>query len=472
MSSSATTAAKKRRSGNIVASPLFKSGTSSGNNEPVQRRVNRTTENLQNETIQQLNTEQPVPDFKKPMPLQQVITLFDKRLLTLEKAIIENANTNGTCASINNELNVEHTEKLMDSFREDINVTLTEQSNEFDYRTNILANEITSLKEIYEKSASTNNEVNSEDTEYTIKSFKEVLNVTLTEQSKEFDDRTSILENNNKLNSEATESMIKSFKDDLKVTLTEQSNECDHRIMGLTNEITVLKDIILKLQSYTMEVNKTLLEERVFIYSEHENNIKIEADDVKQELSDYTENIEEDLEVQLQEEPVQEEQVQLQEEPVHEEPVHEEPVHEEQVQLQEEPVHEEQVQLQEEPVLEEQVQLQEEPVHEEQIQLQEEPVHEEQIQLQEEPVHEEQIQLQEEPVHEEPVQEEPVQEEPVQEEQIQLQEEPVQEEQIQLQEEQVQEEEPVQVAEEKPVADGKKKSKRKNKEKKSLSVNI
>ena len=348
MSSSATTAAKKRRSGNIVASPLFKSGASSGNNEPVQRRVNRTTENLQNETIQQLNTEQPVPDFKKPMPLQQVITVFDKRLLTLEKAIIENSNTNGTSASINNELNVEHTEKLMDSFREDINVTLTEQSKEFDYRTNILANEITSLKEINEKSASTNNEVNSEDTESTIKSFKEVLNVTLTEQSKEFDDRTSILENknklnsednesmmksfredlnvtlteqskefdhrtsilenNNKLNSEATESMIKSFKDDLKVTLTEQSNECDHRIMGLTNEITVLKDIILKLQSYTMEVNKTLLEERVFIYSEHENNIKIEADDVKQELSDYTENIEEDLEVQLQEEPVQEDE--------------------------------------------------------------------------------------------------------------------------------------------------------------------
>ena len=224
MSSSATTAAKRRRAGNIVASPLFKSGPTSGSNESIQRRVNRTTENLQNDTIQQLNTEQSTTeqsttDFKKPMSLQQVITVFDKRLLTLEKAIIENDNntnntvTTGTNVSINNELNTEYIEKTMESFREDITVTLNEQSKEFDYRTTVLANEITNLKEI-----------------------------------------------------------------------------------------------VLKLQTYTMDVNKLLLDERAFIYSEHEENIKIEIDDINQELTDFTENISEELnesneeEVQLQEE--------------------------------------------------------------------------------------------------------------------------------------------------------------------------
>ncbi len=308
MSSSATTAAKRRRAGNIVASPLFKSGPTSGSNESIQRRVNRTTENLQNDTIQQLNTEQPTntttaTDFKKPMSLQQVITVFDKRLLTLEKAIIENANntnntnnteTSRTNVSINNELNTEFIEKTMESFREDINVTLNEQSKEFDYRTTVLANEITNLKET-----------------------------------------------------------------------------------------------VLKLQTYTMDVNKSLLEERAFIYSEHEENIKIEIDDINQELTDYTENISEELNESNEEK--EEDQVELQEE-------------EEQVQ------EEEQVELQEE----EQVQ------EEEQIELQEE---------------EEQVELQEE-------------------------------EQVELQEEE--EEEPIQVLE----SNEKKKSKRKKKDKSSLSVNV
>ena len=287
MSSSATTAAKRRRAGNIVASPLFKSGPTSGSNESIQRRVNRTTENLQNETVQQLNTEQSTTDFKKPMSLQQVITVFDKRLLTLEKAIIENANntnnteTSRTNVSINNELNTEFIEKAMESFREDINVTLNEQSKEFDYRTTVLANEITNLK-----------------------------------------------------------------------------------------------DTVLKLQTYTMDVNKSLLEERAFIYSEHEENIKIEIDDINQELTDYTENISEELNESNEE--TEEEQVELQEE--------------------------------------------------EQVELQEE----EQVELQEE---EEQVQ---------------------------------EEEQVELQEEQVQEEEPIQVLE----SNEKKKSKRKKKDKSSLSVNV
>ncbi len=167
MSTSSISAAKKRRAGNIVATPLFRSNTN--NIEPTQRRVNRSTENLQNETIRQLNSsvntqpkeELSTTDFKKPMSLQQVITVFDKRLLTLEKAIIENkVPMESQTVSGNNELNVEHTQKMMETLREDLKITLTDQSKEFDYRTNMLANEITTLKEMVIKVQSYTLEVN------------------------------------------------------------------------------------------------------------------------------------------------------------------------------------------------------------------------------------------------------------------------------------------------------------------------
>ena len=174
MSQSATTAAKRRRAGNVVASPLFRSNTNPSSLDSVNRRINRTTENLQNETVRQLNTNAPTSttnvqqpetssDFKKPMSLQQVITVFDKRLLTLEKAIIENKvplEASQQNISINNELNMEQTQKLIDTLREDLKITLTEQSKEFDYRTNLLATEITNLKEIVIKLQSYTLEVN------------------------------------------------------------------------------------------------------------------------------------------------------------------------------------------------------------------------------------------------------------------------------------------------------------------------
>ena len=172
MSTSATTAAKRRRAGNVVASPLFRQSPNPSSLDSVQRRVNRSTENLQNETIRQLNSVNPstttnntveTTDFKKPMSLQQVITVFDKRLLTLEKAIIENKvpmESTTTNQNISNELNLEQTQKMIDTLREDLKITLTDQANEFDYRTNLLANEITNLKEIVIKLQSYTLEVN------------------------------------------------------------------------------------------------------------------------------------------------------------------------------------------------------------------------------------------------------------------------------------------------------------------------
>lgn len=49
-------------------------------------------------------------------------------------------------------------------------------------------------------------------------------------------------------------------------------NEIQSRYEILAQEILEVKDIVLKLQSYTMDVNKTLLEERIHILSDLGNN--------------------------------------------------------------------------------------------------------------------------------------------------------------------------------------------------------
>jgi hypothetical protein len=49
-------------------------------------------------------------------------------------------------------------------------------------------------------------------------------------------------------------------------------SEYNARFDMLVEEITSLKDIVLKLQSYTMDVNKTLLEERIQILSDLGSN--------------------------------------------------------------------------------------------------------------------------------------------------------------------------------------------------------
>ena len=48
----------------------------------------------------------------------------------------------------------------------------------------------------------------------------------------------------------------------------ETIDDLNEKFEILANEIADLKDIVLKLQSYTMEVNKTLMEERVRILSD------------------------------------------------------------------------------------------------------------------------------------------------------------------------------------------------------------
>lgn len=59
----------------------------------------------------------------------------------------------------------------------------------------------------------------------------------------------------------------------------ETIDELNDKFEILANEIADLKDIVLKLQSYTMEVNKTLMEERISILSD----VNVTSDNKSQE---------------------------------------------------------------------------------------------------------------------------------------------------------------------------------------------
>jgi len=277
MSQSATTAAKRRRAGNIVASPLFRSNTNTGSIDSVNRRINRTTENLQNETVRQLNTNVPnstttvnqdeaSTDFKKPMSLQQVITVFDKRLLTLEKAIIENKvplEVSQQNVSINNELTTKDTQKLVDTLREDLKVTLTEQSKEFDYRTNLLANEITNLKEIVIK----------------LQSYTLEVNKTLYEEREQFyqeSENNIHIEADEKLNEEDLE--VIDNNENISMELTEKSATFEHQEGAV--EVAMEKDVVEE----EVAEEKDVVEEEVAAEKDIEQEVAAE-EDIEEEVA-------------------------------------------------------------------------------------------------------------------------------------------------------------------------------------------
>jgi len=55
---------------------------------------------------------------------------------------------------------------------------------------------------------------------------------------------------------------------------TKFMDDMESRFMMLAEEITTMKDVIMKLQAFTMDVNKTLFEERIQIMSEMDGGIK------------------------------------------------------------------------------------------------------------------------------------------------------------------------------------------------------
>ena len=61
-------------------------------------------------------------------------------------------------------------------------------------------------------------------------------------------------------------------------------NEFNNRFEILAEEIGNLKDIVLKLQSYTMDINKTLLEERINVFSDLTNTKQVSENIILQPI--------------------------------------------------------------------------------------------------------------------------------------------------------------------------------------------
>jgi hypothetical protein len=163
--SSATTAAKRRRAGNIVSTPLFKP-TSAAMENSVQRRANMAQNSIpRQQPIQQQPTQQTSQspetingqvNTQRPMSLQQVISVFDKRLLHIEGHILKNGGLNSEPSQVNNAVVTKDMESLKESIREN----LDGQFSEFDHRYQLLANEIANLKQIVLKLQSYSLEIN------------------------------------------------------------------------------------------------------------------------------------------------------------------------------------------------------------------------------------------------------------------------------------------------------------------------
>ena len=67
------------------------------------------------------------------------------------------------------------------------------------------------------------------------------------------------------------------------------TSEFDEKFEVLANEIADLKDIVLKLQSYTMEVNKMLMEERITVLSDIDEPVTPKSKEVTFNLTEIEE---------------------------------------------------------------------------------------------------------------------------------------------------------------------------------------
>jgi len=150
MSVSATTAAKRRRAGNIVSSPLFKP-TSAPIENSVQRRTNmsqlptpqpQTRPNPNINSNPQSVTHESIS--QRPMSLQQVISVFDKRLLHIESHMLNNTPLTSNHQSVSTSDVTKDMETLKTSIREN----LDGQFSEFDHRYQVLATELSNIKQV------------------------------------------------------------------------------------------------------------------------------------------------------------------------------------------------------------------------------------------------------------------------------------------------------------------------------------
>lgn len=102
--------------------------------------------------------------------------------------------------------------------------------------------------------------------------------LTLPEVISVFDKRISKLEENIKSTSNQTSNAMQASLD-TPSNLNEILGEFNMRFEVLADEISTLKDTILRLQTFTMDVNKMLLNERVRVLSDLGTNIQMSNDE-------------------------------------------------------------------------------------------------------------------------------------------------------------------------------------------------
>ena len=147
MSVSSINAAKKRRT-EIIASPMFKNANMPMS-KPVVAQMNTTKINTAQINTAQTNNlvqqQQPF-DPKKPMPLQQVITLFDNRILYLENHLVKISNEQVNVVPEKNETSILQLSEQ--DIQKTVESSISEHITEFDHRYELLANEIVNIKQI------------------------------------------------------------------------------------------------------------------------------------------------------------------------------------------------------------------------------------------------------------------------------------------------------------------------------------
>ena len=102
--------------------------------------------------------------------------------------------------------------------------------------------------------------------------------LTLPEVISVFDKRISKLEENVKSASNQTSNIMQASSD-TPSNLNEILGEFNMRFEVLADEISTLKDTILRLQTFTMDVNKMLLNERVRVLSDLGPNLQMSNDE-------------------------------------------------------------------------------------------------------------------------------------------------------------------------------------------------
>ena len=142
------TAAKRRRAGvQVAASPMFKAGASAPTTGQIQ--VNKPPVRMQNSSYTpSIPTDTTTIYTKKPMPLQQVISVLDNRILYLENHLVKSTdepqlvNTDSSKnQDTSNSINKDEVENIIVD-------TIKNHMSEFNDRYELLASEIVNIKQI------------------------------------------------------------------------------------------------------------------------------------------------------------------------------------------------------------------------------------------------------------------------------------------------------------------------------------